>query len=141
MQEGELCAVMSASDGRWRARPCREQYPSACRTRQGGWVLGEGGPRGGSCPEGAAFALPAQAKENAALHRAVLASGAQACWLFLQGELDACYLAGRGFLVMLSDVCHKSGGGKLYYVLLEASLRPLRRSPREVKQDRNCVMF
>lgn len=49
-------------------------------------MLGEGGSRG-RCPGGASFALPAHAKESAALQRQLLCSGAPACWLPLQGAL------------------------------------------------------
>ena len=83
-QGSQQCAIMRAEDGRWRARPCTEEYPSACRTEEGEWVLGVGGSRGG-CPGGASFALPAHAKENAALQRELMRSGQQACWLPLKG--------------------------------------------------------
>ena len=79
---------MRAEDGRWRARPCTEDYPSACRTEQGEWVLGVGKSRG-ACPSGASFALPAHAKDNAALQRELLRSGQQACWLPMQGALSS----------------------------------------------------
>ena len=85
-QGDKLCAVMSAEDGRWRSRPCTEQYPSACRTEGGELVMGGGGSRG-ECSGGASFALPAHAKEGAALHRQLLRSEAPACWLPLQGAL------------------------------------------------------
>ena len=49
-------------------------------------MLGEGGSRGG-CPGSASFALPAHAKEGAALQRHLLRSQAAACWLPLQGML------------------------------------------------------
>ena len=87
VQESELCAVMSAKDGRWRARPCSEEYRTACRTEDGRWGLEEG--QRGSCPEGSSFAVPAHAKENAALQRELLRSGAETSWLPLQGKLHA----------------------------------------------------
>ena len=92
MQNVKLCAIMRAEDGRWRARPCTELYPNACRSQQGQWALAEGGPRG-SCPEGTAFAVPRHAKENAALQRALQRASREACWLPLQG--DSCSIAGR----------------------------------------------
>ena len=85
-QESEQCAIMRAEDGRWRARPCTEDYPSACRTEEAEWVLGVGKSRG-RCPGGASFALPAHAKDNAALQRELQRSGQQACWLPMQGAL------------------------------------------------------
>ena len=85
MQNVELCAIMRAEDGRWRARPCTELYPNACRSQQGRWALAEGEPRG-SCPEGTAFAVPRHAKENAALQRALQHASKEACWLPLQGD-------------------------------------------------------
>ena len=91
MQDVELCAIMRAEDGRWRARPCTELYPNACRSQQGEWALAEGGPRG-SCPKGNAFAVPRHAKENAALQRALQRESKEACWLPLQG--DSCTSTG-----------------------------------------------
>ena len=91
MQDVELCAIMRAEDGRWRARPCTELYPNACRSQQGGWALVEGESRG-TCPEGTAFAVPRHAKENAALQRALQHASQEACWLPLQG--DSCTNAG-----------------------------------------------
>ncbi|CAK0733927.1 hypothetical protein CVIRNUC_000356 [Coccomyxa viridis] len=84
LQDVELCAIMRAEDGRWRARPCTELYPNACRSQQGGWALVEGESRG-TCPEGTAFAVPRHAKENAALQRALQRASQEACWLPLQG--------------------------------------------------------
>ena len=85
MQDVELCAIMRAEDGRWRARPCTELYANACRSQHGEWALAEGGARG-SCPEGTAFAVPRHAKENAALQRALQRASKEACWLPLQGD-------------------------------------------------------
>lgn len=91
------CAVVSASDGRWRAEDCLKQLPTACRKQQPWpavldsslWQLAAG-PRG-TCPVGYLFEPPYDAAEGRALKASLQAAmqtgsnGADAAWLPIKG--------------------------------------------------------
>lgn len=83
-EDPQLCAVISSKDGRWRAAACSADIPSACRDGKGGWVLKRG--ERGQCADGTRFDVPHHSKENLALQRLLLKSGAMAAWLPLQGQ-------------------------------------------------------
>ena len=76
--------MISKSDGRWRTASCSTVLPTACRGRDGTWLLQVG--ERGSCPEWSAFDLPAHAKENTALQLRLQGSAYDAAWLPLQGD-------------------------------------------------------
>ncbi|CAL8466894.1 g6430 [Coccomyxa elongata] len=82
-EDPQLCAVISSKDGRWRAAACSADIPSACRDVKGGWLLKRG--ERGQCADGTRFDVPHHSKENLALQRLLLKSGAMAAWLPLQG--------------------------------------------------------
>lgn len=82
-EDARLCAVISSSDGRWRAVSCDMDAPSACRKVSGGWSLGKG--QRGVCPDGSVFELPHHSKENLLLQSMLQQSGASAAWLPLEG--------------------------------------------------------
>lgn len=87
-EDPEMCAVISSTDGRWRAVACSADLPSACRDAQGGWLLKQG--ERGQCADGAVFDVPHHSKENVALQRLLQKSGASAAWLPLQGQQVKC---------------------------------------------------
>jgi hypothetical protein len=89
------CAVISASDGRWRAKSCANNPPRSTACRAAGadptrpppwdrlWSFGVGDR--GACPWGFEFALPATSKENFALRYMLQEKNLSSAWLPLTG--------------------------------------------------------
>lgn len=90
------CAIVNASDGRWRAVQCMDgtsdddfRVVTPCRPsgskgwRGSPWVLGIG--RKGLCPEGSFWDAPRHPQENQALTRMLERQGMHAAWLPLSG--------------------------------------------------------
>lgn len=85
------CAMISASDGRWRSMPCdtADVLPSTCRkrdvpiTNDNQWVINVSSTLQdrGNCPEGSYFDMPRHARENYHLAMSLLHAGVAGAWL------------------------------------------------------------
>lgn len=81
------CSAIVAADGRWRAVPCGQVLPMACKRINGSgepWLVQTAGALAG-CPTGYSHSVPAHAQDNLHLQQVMQSQGVGQAWLPLKG--------------------------------------------------------